>query len=85
MLRVGGGILRRLCLARQPVLDEIFINKNESLLLILPIALFVVAVLKSVFSYGQNYLMSYVGNRVITDIRQELFGSSFVCQCPIMM
>jgi subfamily B ATP-binding cassette protein MsbA len=58
----------------KPVLDEIFINKNESLLLILPIALFVVAVLKSVFSYGQNYLMSYVGNRVITDIRQELFG-----------
>ena len=58
----------------KPVLDEIFINKNESLLLVLPLALFTVAVLKSVFSYGQNYLMSYVGNQVITDIRQELFG-----------
>jgi subfamily B ATP-binding cassette protein MsbA len=33
-----------------------------------------VAVLKSIFNYGQNYLMNYVGNRVITDIRQELFG-----------
>ncbi|NOT22135.1 MAG: lipid A export permease/ATP-binding protein MsbA [Nitrospiraceae bacterium] len=58
----------------KPVLDEIFINKNESLLLVLPLALFTVAVLKSIFNYGQNYLMSYVGNRVITDIRQELFG-----------
>jgi ATP-binding cassette, subfamily B, bacterial MsbA len=58
----------------KPVLDEIFINKNENLLLVLPLALFAVAVLKSVFSYGQNYLMSYVGNRVITDVRQELFG-----------
>ena len=58
----------------KPVLDEIFINKNESLLLILPLALFVVAVLKSAFNYGQNYLMNYVGNQVITDIRQELFG-----------
>ncbi|TKB95346.1 MAG: ABC transporter ATP-binding protein [Nitrospira sp.] len=58
----------------KPVLDEIFINKNESLLLILPLALFTVAVLKSVFNYGQNYLMNYVGNQVITDIRQELFG-----------
>ncbi len=58
----------------KPVLDEIFINKNESLLIILPLALFVVAVLKSIFNYGQNYLMNYVGNRVITDIRQELFG-----------
>lgn len=58
----------------KPVLDEIFINKNESLLLILPLALFMVSVLKSAFNYGQNYLMNFVGNQVITDIRQELFG-----------
>ncbi|MDP1768216.1 MAG: lipid A export permease/ATP-binding protein MsbA [Nitrospirota bacterium] len=58
----------------KPVLDEIFINKNESLLLVLPLALFTVSVLKSAFNYGQNYLMNYVGNQVITDIRQELFG-----------
>ncbi len=58
----------------KPVLDEIFINKNESLLVILPLALFVVAVLKSIFHYGQNYLMNYVGNHVVADIRQELFG-----------
>ncbi|MEK7237323.1 MAG: ABC transporter permease, partial [Nitrospirota bacterium] len=50
----------------KPVLDEIFINKNESLLLVLPLALFVVSVLKSAFNYGQNYLMNYVGNQVIT-------------------
>ena len=58
----------------KPVLDEIFINKNETLLLVLPVALFAVAVLKSAFSYGQNYLMNYVGNHIVTDIRQELFG-----------
>src|SRR4026207_2381715 len=58
----------------KPVLDEIFINKNETLLLVLPLALFTVSVLKSAFRHGQNYLMNYVGNQVITDIRQELFG-----------
>ena len=58
----------------KPVLDEIFINKNAGLLLVLPLALFLVSVLKSLFNYGQNYLMNYVGNQVITDIRQELFG-----------
>jgi len=58
----------------KPVLDEIFINRNEALLLVLPVALFTVSVLKSAFNYGQNYLMNYVGNQVITDIRQELFG-----------
>ena len=57
----------------RPVLDGIFIEKNEGLLLVLPLALLGVAVLKAVSSYGQTYLMSYVGNRVIADIRQELF------------
>lgn len=32
-----------------------------------------VATLKAVFSYGVGYLMAYVGNRVVADIRQELF------------
>ncbi|WP_455377552.1 lipid A export permease/ATP-binding protein MsbA [Petrachloros mirabilis] len=57
----------------RPVLDGIFISKDETLLLILPLALLVVAVLKSAFSYGQTYLITYVGNHVIADIRQALF------------
>jgi subfamily B ATP-binding cassette protein MsbA len=57
----------------RPVLDGIFIEKNEMLLLVLPLALLGIAVLKAIFSYGQTYLMNYVGNRVITDIRQNLF------------
>jgi subfamily B ATP-binding cassette protein MsbA len=57
----------------RPVLDGIFIEKNEGLWLVLPFALLGVAVLKAIFSYGQTYLMAYVGNRVVADIRQELF------------
>jgi len=57
----------------RPVLDGIFIDKNEQLLLVLPLAILGVAVLKALFSYGVGYLMAYVGNRVVADIRQELF------------
>ena len=57
----------------KPVLDGVFIEKDESLWLILPVALIGVAVLKAIFSYGVGYLMAYVTNRVIADIRQELF------------
>ncbi len=57
----------------RPVLDGIFIAKDEWLLWILPVALLFVAVLKGIFSYGQNYLMSYVGNRVVADVREELY------------
>ncbi|MBH0196455.1 MAG: lipid A export permease/ATP-binding protein MsbA [Nitrospira sp.] len=57
----------------KPVLDGIFIEKNEELLLMLPLVLLGVALLKAIFSYGVGYLMAYVTNRVIADIRQELF------------
>ena len=58
----------------RPVLDGLFISKDESLLLVLPIAILAVAVLKGVFNYGQNYLMNFVGNQVIGDIREQLFS-----------
>ena len=58
----------------RPVLDGIFIAKDQSLLLLLPLGLLGVAVLKALFSYGQNYLMNYVGNRVVTDVREQLFA-----------
>ncbi|MDH4154073.1 MAG: lipid A export permease/ATP-binding protein MsbA [Nitrospira sp.] len=57
----------------KPVLDDIFIQKNEQMLMVLPLVLLGVATLKAVFSYGVGYLMAYVGNRVVADIRQELF------------
>src|SRR5207249_837318 len=50
------------------------ISKDQFLLVVLPLAILSVAVLKGIFSYGQNYLMNYVGNRVVMDVRQELFG-----------
>jgi subfamily B ATP-binding cassette protein MsbA len=58
----------------RPVLDGIFISKDETLLIILPLVILTVAVLKGAFNYGQSYLMSQVGYRVITDVRRELFG-----------
>jgi len=57
----------------RPVLDGIFIEKNEQLLMVLPLAILAVAAVKAIFSYGVGYLMAYVGNRVVADIRQELF------------
>ena len=58
----------------QPILDEIFIAKDQLLLMVLPLVIIGAATLKGLFSYGQAYLMSYVGNRVVTEIRQQLFA-----------
>ena len=58
----------------QPVLDDLFIAKDKSLLIVLPVLILGVAFCKGFFGYGQAYLMSYVGHRVIAGVRQQLFG-----------
>ncbi len=65
----------------RPALDEVFINKNATWLMVLPVALILVSVLKGLAGYGQTYLMIYVGSRVVTDIRQQLF--SHLMRLPI--
>jgi len=56
-----------------PVLQDIFIDRNPALVVILPLVLLAVTVVKACFSYGQSYLMGYVGQWLIADIRQQLF------------
>ena len=56
-----------------PLLDDIFIQKNQDLLTILPFAVLGVAILRGFFSYGQTYLMNYVGHWLVSDVRQQLF------------
>ena len=58
----------------KPALDEVFINRNVTWLMLLPVALMLVSILKGLAGYGQSYLMIYVGSRVVTDIRDQLFG-----------
>ena len=57
----------------KPVLDDIFIARNQELLMILPLIILGVAILKAFFSYGQSYLMGYVGQWLVADVRQQLF------------
>jgi subfamily B ATP-binding cassette protein MsbA len=57
----------------KPVLDDIFIARNQELLVLLPLIILGVAILKAFFSYGQSYLMGYVGQWLVADVRQQLF------------
>jgi len=58
----------------QPVLDNVFLNKNMKLLLFLPPALMVVVILKGAAAYARDYLMGYIGQRIVNDIRDQLYS-----------
>lgn len=57
----------------KPMLDDIFVNKDRASLLFIPVAAIVVFLLKGLATYGQHYLMSYVGEQVIKSFRNLLY------------
>lgn len=57
----------------KPALDQVFLDKNEKLLLIIPLALIGATLLKGIGRYLQNYCMTFCGARVIEDLRTMLY------------
>jgi ATP-binding cassette, subfamily B, bacterial MsbA len=57
----------------KPVLDKIFFEKNAEMLYILPVGVVLIYFCKGMFEYLQSYLMGYVGQKVVNDIRNLVF------------
>jgi len=55
----------------KPVLDEIFINKDEEMLKILPFAVIILYSLKGFGRYIQTYYISYIGSDIIRIVRDK--------------
>ncbi len=64
------------CLAYlvKPALDDIFFDKKASMLLFIPLVVCSVYLLKGVCDFGQYYLMSFIGQSIVRDIRQQMFA-----------
>ncbi len=58
----------------KPVLDKIFFEKNATMLYIIPVGVILLYLFKGLFEYLQAYLMGFVGQKVITDIRNLIFA-----------
>ncbi|MBI5554348.1 MAG: ABC transporter ATP-binding protein [Elusimicrobia bacterium] len=55
------------------VIDRIFIEKNVQMLVMISLALPLVFLFKGICSYGQGYLMSYIGQKIVLDLRDNLY------------
>ncbi len=54
------------------MMDEVFADKDRQMLIIVPLAVVVVFTLRAVFNFAQLYLMEYVGQRIIHDLRSVM-------------
>ena len=57
----------------KPAMDDIFLDRNEGMLILIPVAVIAIYLLKGLCNYGQTVLMSHIGFRIITDLRNELY------------
>ncbi len=57
----------------KPALDDIFFEKNQDMLFMIPLVVASVYIFKGFCDFGQYYLMSLIGQSVIRDLRDEMF------------
>jgi ATP-binding cassette, subfamily B, bacterial MsbA len=57
----------------KPMLDEGFINRDEFIIRLVPIAIVAIFMVRMVAVYMRNYFMDYIGRQVINTLRSQIF------------
>lgn len=57
----------------KPALDDIFLKQDAEMLKLLPLGLVLLFVVKGISNYLQSYFIGYVGIRIVTNIREEVY------------
>jgi subfamily B ATP-binding cassette protein MsbA len=73
-MALAAGATAAMAYLMEPVLDEVFIEKDRDLLILVPLAVIGVTLIKGVATYGQSVLMAFVGQRVIADLQSRVFA-----------
>jgi len=57
----------------KPMMDDGFVNRDETTLLFVPIAIVVIFIIRMVASFLRTYCMAYIGRQVINKLRTQMF------------
>lgn len=55
------------------MIDQVLTERDEGMLNLIALGIVTIYFARGVFFYGQSYLMAYVGQRVVVDIRTEVY------------
>ena len=58
----------------KPALDEIFVEKNPTMLTLIPFAVFIITTIGACANYGNIINMRFVGARIVADMQIRLFN-----------
>lgn len=69
---VGAASTAFLAKQMQPIIDDIFIARNADMLNIVAVQVFALFLFKGLSHYGQSVTMTYVGEKIVADMRTQL-------------
>jgi subfamily B ATP-binding cassette protein MsbA len=70
---IVGATTSALAFLVKPTLDEIFLKQNAEMLRWIPLAVVGIYLVKGACSYAQTILMNFIGQRIVADLRAELY------------
>ena len=70
---IAGALQSSQALLVKPVLDDIFLGKNPQSLKWLPLLVIGIFLIKGICNYWQTILMSFIGLRIVTNLRNKLY------------
>src|SRR6185436_17975282 len=70
---VGGLADAALVKLTGPLIDELFVHRNQSLAILLPLGIVAVFLLSGLASFVSGYSNQWVGQKVILDLRRAMF------------
>src|SRR5574338_257557 len=58
----------------KPLLDGIFVDKNPTIMRLMPLAIVALFVVRGLAEYTATFCINWVGNKVVMDLRAAMFG-----------
>jgi subfamily B ATP-binding cassette protein MsbA len=62
----------------KPALDSIFIDKSSHFLSLVPIVIIILFLMRGIFTFSTNYLMSSIGAKITKSVRYEIFNKLLI-------
>ncbi|MDP2143680.1 MAG: lipid A export permease/ATP-binding protein MsbA [Gallionella sp.] len=58
----------------KPMLDGTFVNKDQEMMRLVPIVIILIFLVRGVATFVGTYAINWVGNKLVLDLRDEMFG-----------
>jgi subfamily B ATP-binding cassette protein MsbA len=71
---LGAASTAALAQLMEPIIDGVFVNRDASMLAWVSAAVLATFFVKGMATYGQAMLMSFIGQRIVSDLQVDLYG-----------